>query len=177
MSRDSLDLIWRCADSPAVVPVLTGDDLSELSPREFGCLRALGLIRPGDTAGHVICRACAEDHIAEVTRVAYPDGAVRFFVMCPENGRVEIPRAHLLQWSVDFTPVLSSVLSVFGSPACPIKVMPGRAWNLGRVRLAGQFCAKAVCHGQMALQLRRLSRRVDHRSSCSWASGPGQDDG
>jgi hypothetical protein len=138
MLRDPLDLFWNCADSPAAVPTLTGDDVAELPPLALEYLQALGLLRPGDTVGHVVCRNCEEDHIVEITRVAYPDEKVRFFAKCPTNGRIEIPRERLLQWTVGFGPVLAEVMAALGAPGKPKEVIPGRVWDLGRTALIGQ---------------------------------------
>lgn len=138
MSYDTMNIVWRCADSPAPVPMLTGDDVAMLPPRDFERLRDMGLLRPGDTVGHVICRDCGDDHLAEVMRIVYPDGTVRFFAVCPKNGRVEIPRERLLQWTMDFTPLLAAIMSALGSSEKPQEVVPGRVWNLGRAALVGQ---------------------------------------
>ena len=138
MSPNILDLVWRCADCPELIPVLTGDDAGCVSQLDFACLRQLGFVRPGDTVWHVVCLDCAQGHTMEVTPVAYPDGTQHFFGICPENGRVEVPRERLLQWVVDFGPILATIMTGLGSPGSPMEVVPGRVWNLGRVALTGQ---------------------------------------
>lgn len=138
MSSDTMDTVWRCADSPAPVPMLTGDDVAMLPHREFERLREMGLLRPGDTTGHVMCRDCGNDHVVEVMRNVYSDGSVRFFAVCPGNGRIEIPRERLLQWMLDFTPLLAAIMSALGSSGKLQEIVPGRVWNIGRAALVGQ---------------------------------------
>ncbi len=138
MSYDTMNIVWRCADGPAPVPMLTGDDVAMLPPQEFERLRDTGLLRSGDTAGHVTCRDCGDDHVVEVMRSVYPDGSVRFFAVCPENGRIEILRERLLQCTLDFTPLLAAIMSALGSSGKPQDVVTGRVWNLGRAALVGQ---------------------------------------
>lgn len=136
MSRDPLDLLWRCADSPS--PALVLEDLEAISQSELDRLMGLGLVKQAATATHVTCDACTEGHVEEVTRIVYPDQATRFFIACPENGRVEVPRERLMQWTVDYLPLLISLSSALLASTSVTEVFPGRVWNLGRAALAGK---------------------------------------
>jgi len=136
MSPDPLDLIWHCADN--LSPALVLEDMEAMSHSHLDRLIDLGLVRQTVTATHVTCDACAEGHVEEVTRIVYPDQATRFFIACPENGRVEVPRERLLQWTVDYLPLFASLSSALSASSGVTEVIPGRVWNLGRAALAGK---------------------------------------
>jgi len=136
MLHDPLDIIWRSADNPN--PVLTAEDLAGIPPQIKVRLTELGVLRQSATATHVVCDACFEHHVEKVTASKYPDKTTRFFISCPENGRVEVPRERLFQWTVDFVPILNSLASALFAKGSPIEVVPGRVWNFGRAALAGK---------------------------------------
>jgi len=136
MSRDPLDLLWCCADNPS--PALVLEDMSAISRHDLDRLVGLGLVRQAATATHVVCDACAEGHVEEVDRIVYPEHVTRFFITCPENGRVEVPRERLIQWTVDYLPLLTSLSLALSASAGIAEVSPSRVWNLGRVALVGK---------------------------------------
>lgn len=136
MSPDPLSIIWRCGDLPE--PVLAGDEVACLSAPIFDCLVSLGLLRQAQTARHVTCLDCAEQHVEEVWSVKCPDGCTRFFIRCPENGRIEVGRERLLQWAIDYTPLQQALISAFSASGDPEEVLPGRIWNLGRAAIGGK---------------------------------------
>lgn len=136
MSPDPLDLIWRSADVAS--PLFAGDETAAWSPSTEKALTELGLLRAGKTASHVICDACAAEHEEKVTAVSYPGGRTRFFIVCPENGRIEVERERMLQWSVDFIPVLNALAEGLGLASKPEEVVPERVWKIGRVSLVGR---------------------------------------
>ena len=136
MSPDPLSIIWRCGDIPD--PVLAGDEVGCLSAPIFDRLVNLGLLRETHTARHVTCLDCAEQHVEEVWSVICPDGCTRFFIRCPENGRIEVGRERLLQWAIDYTPLQQALISAFSAIGDPEEVAPGRIWNLGRAALGGK---------------------------------------
>ena len=145
MSRDPLDLLWRCADSP--IPALILEDLEVISQSDLDRLVGLGLVKQAATARHVVCDACAEGHIEEVDRIVYPEHVTRFFITCPENGRVEVPRERLMQWAVDYLPLFLSLSSALSASTGVTEAFPGRVWNLGRAALAGKSKTIWVARG------------------------------
>jgi len=136
MSPDPLDLVWRCADNPS--PALVLEDLEALPQSDLDRLTGLGLVKQAATATHVVCDACAEGHVEEVDQIVYPEHVTRFFITCPENGRVEVPRERLMQWAVDYLPLFLSLSSALSASTGVTEVLPGRIWNLGRAALAGR---------------------------------------
>ena len=136
MSPDPLSIIWPCADIPD--PVLSGEEVGCLSAPAFDCLISLGLLRQADTARHVTCLDCTNHHVEEVLPIKSPDGCTRFFIRCPENGRIEVSRERLLQWTIDYTPLQQALISAFSVNGDPEEVAPGRIWNIGRAALGDQ---------------------------------------
>jgi len=136
MLPDPLDIIWRSADNSQ--PVFTAEDLAGVPPQLVNRLTELGVLRPASTATHVICDACDEHHVECVIPIKYPGGQTRFFIRCPENGRIEVPRERLLQWTVDYAPLLAALAKVLSAQGPIAEVVPRRVWNLGRASLAGK---------------------------------------
>jgi len=136
MSHDLFDMIWRAADSPQ--PVLGADNVVPLHRDDIDRLVTLGVLKEGRTARHVACDACIDGHAEAVTAIKYPDGLTRFFINCPDQGRIEVERQRLLRWSVEYTPILQSLASALSARGTPTEVVPGRVWNLGRASLAGK---------------------------------------
>jgi len=136
MSPDPHDLVWHCADNPS--PALVLEDLEAIPQSDLDRLMGLGLVKQAATATHVVCDACAEGHVEEVDRIVYSEHVTRFFITCPENGRVEVPRERLMQWAVDYLPLFLSLSSALSASIGVTEVFPGRVWNLGRVALSGK---------------------------------------
>lgn len=138
MSSDIMGLYWRCADCPETAPILSADDLVAFAAREVEALHKLGLLRPGETARFVTCRECSDDHVVKVEHISGSDGKSRFFAVCPQNGRLEVPRDRLLQWCVAFEPVLVAVMAALGATGELETLVPGRVWKMGRATLGGR---------------------------------------
>jgi len=136
MSSDPMDIVWRSADTES--PTFAGDETASWKPGLAQSLEKLGFLRPGKTATHVTCDACADGHTSEVTTNKYSNGRARFFIVCPENGRIEVEREHLLQWSVDFAPALKAIADGLGVKTTAEELVPRRVWKLGRASLAGR---------------------------------------
>lgn len=136
MLPDSLDIIWRSADNPS--PIFVAEDLACVPPQVVAPLRELGVLRPAATATHVICDACDGHHVEPITPIEYPGDQTRFFIRCPENGRIEVPRERLLQWAVDYMPLLAALAKALSTQGQITEITPRRVWNLGRATLAGK---------------------------------------
>lgn len=145
MLPDPLDIIWRSADNPN--PVFNAEDMAGVPPQVVTRLTELGVLRPALTATHVICDACDEHHVECVMPIKYPDGQTRFFIRCPENGRVEVPRERLLQWAVDYAPLLAALAKALSAHGPVAEVVPRRVWNIGRASLAGKSKALWAARG------------------------------
>jgi hypothetical protein len=133
---EALKIVWESVEVP--FPLLVADEVARLPRETFEHLKALGLLRPGQTAKAVGCAACELDHAEWVEPVSGPDGQPRFFIGCPEKGRVEVSRQRLQQWLVDFTPLARAIKESLGGAGLLEAVRPGRLWRLGRAALAGR---------------------------------------
>jgi len=138
MLPETLECLWRWADCPAAVPILTAEDVGGLGGAECSGLSGMGVLRPAQTARHVVCEDCGEDHVMDVTPAGCGNGGGHFFAVCPRHGRIEIDRERLLQWSVDFGSVIAALMPGLGASGPMREVICGRAWDVGRVALAGQ---------------------------------------
>jgi hypothetical protein len=133
MSPDILKPIWRSMDVQS--PLFTKDEVT--SWPAFESLTAIGILRQANTATHVTCDACTEGHVEEVMPVFYENNT-RFFIRCPENGRVEISSDRLLQWSVSLDPLLNFVAEAFNATGGIKDPFPSRLWEIGRASIAGR---------------------------------------
>jgi hypothetical protein len=130
------DIIHAAAEAP--FPRLMPDEVARL-PRELAeRLVAAGILRPGEIAPAISCMACEADHVEWVEKEAGPDGRTRYFIPCPEEGRVEVAPARLQCWTVDFTPIAEALGAGLGAIGPVETVRPGRLWRLGAARLAGR---------------------------------------
>lgn len=134
MSTDPLDILWQCADRPD--PILVPEDFE--GEAQITRLGKSGIIRPGAPATHVTCYDCSENHDAEVIPLACSDGTARFFIVCPENGRVEISKDRLRLWRVNWRVVADGVASALGARGPVQEIVPDRVWSLGPTSLAGR---------------------------------------
>ncbi len=134
MSADPLAILWQCADRTD--PVLVSEDFE--NDAQIARLEESGIIRPGAPATHVACYDCSENHDAEVIPIPCTDGSARFFIVCPENGRVEIPKDRLRQWRLNWRVVADGVALALDARGPVQEIVPDRVWSLGPTSLAGR---------------------------------------
>jgi len=130
-------IVWDAAAMPH--PLLVADEVAALQGQTAERLKALGILRRGRTATAVGCEACELEHLERVEAAPGPDGATRFFIPCPEQGRVEVSRERLQQWLLDFTPIAAAIGRSLEASGEPEVVRPGRLWRLGEAALAGRL--------------------------------------
>ncbi len=130
------DFIRHWAEVPS--PLLVADEVERLHGATFDELRKLGLLVAGGMSAAVGCEACEHDHAEWIEAVRGPDGEERFFIDCPEKGRVEVARRRLQHWAVDFTPLARGVKEGLRGFGILEAVVPGRLWRLGKAALAGR---------------------------------------
>ena len=145
MSGDVLETVFRCAEAPS--PFLTQSEAEVLAGADLEALKRLGFLRKTSPAYHAVCETCGGQHIEDVARAEYPDGEVRFYMMCPECGRVEVEPDRLLCWALDFTPLLDAVASRLEASGRREEVVPERVWRIGRATVAGRSRVVWVARG------------------------------
>lgn len=130
----SLEPIWLCADTPD--PILCHDDLAA---SEISVLIGAGLLGECGARHEVGCLTCVEavalDVYADRDRPGLP---LRHTAYCPGCGRIDVNPARLVQYRVDFTPLVACLADGLGTKATPEERVPGRVWRLGQKRLAGR---------------------------------------
>jgi len=132
---DPLAVIWKRAD--AKEPRFSRDEVATWSDGLVEQLTDAGLLHQVENATSVVCDACAEGHVEEVTYIENPRrSAVRAYIYCPEHGRVRIPLDRLRQWEVDFGGVASAVARALKLAGDVEEIVPGRIWFLGKTTLA-----------------------------------------
>ncbi|HOX06312.1 MAG TPA: hypothetical protein PK280_07920 [Planctomycetota bacterium] len=136
-----MDLAVRIISDAAEAPFprLMPDEVARLPQAMAEGLKAAGILRPADLARSTSCMACEADHAEWVRAEDGPDGCTRYFIGCPEKGRVEVPVARLQRWAVDFTPVAAAISLGLGAGGRTEVVRPGRLWRLGSAALAGRM--------------------------------------
>ncbi len=134
MSSDPLDILWQCADRSD--PVLVPEDFDDEA--QIASFQKSGIIRLGAPATHVTCYDCSENHDAEVIPLPCSDGTARFFIVCPENGRIEISSDRLRTWRVAWKVVAEGVAAALATGGPVREIASQRVWNLGHASLAGR---------------------------------------
>jgi len=118
--------------------LFTGDEVASWPRSMVKQLRALGVLQRSGTATHVVCDACGDHHVEKVDLFTYPGKVVRFFMRCPDVGRVEVSPDRLVQWAFDFGALAEHVAKAMKATGTAENTASGRVWRLGAVKLAGR---------------------------------------
>jgi len=133
---DPLVLIWERAD--AKEPRFSGDVVAAWDDGLIERFTDAGLVRQVENATSVVCDACSEGHIEDVTFIESPRRSpVRAYIYCPEHGRVRVPLDRLVQWEVDFGGIANATARALELAGDIEEVVPGRVWFLGKATVAG----------------------------------------
>ncbi len=132
---DSLAVIWERAD--AKEPRFSGDEVAAWGDGLIERFADAGLVHQVENATSVVCDACAEGHIEDVTFIESPRRSpVRAYIHCPEHGRVRVPLDGLTQWEVDFAGIASATARALELAGDVEEIVPGRVWFLGKATVA-----------------------------------------
>lgn len=132
---EPLDIIWSSFD--AAESSFTPECVGAWPAGAFETLRDAGLVREGAPAAFVVCPACQDGHVEEVRPQAGRNGAVRYFIGCPEGLRVEIEAELRRTWTVDHDAVADAVAKAISPSGRCVGVLPDRLWRLRRVKHGG----------------------------------------
>ena len=134
---DPLSRIWACADLKE--SKFSGDDTAGWEDGVEARLVDAGLLQRIEYAQSVVCDACAEGHVEEVTFIESPAGSpVRAYLLCPEHGRVPVPLDRLSQWRIDFEGLARAVASSLDLAGDVEPLVADRLWRLGAGRLGAR---------------------------------------
>lgn len=128
---DALSLFWDRLDWREVA--FTADEVAAWPDDLRGALTGAGILRRGDNSRRIACDACDTGHIEEVGEVPNPDGSLRFYIPCPENGRVWVPQERLLRWVPDLGALADAAAQALGCGPKATTLVPDRVWELGRL--------------------------------------------
>ncbi len=140
-----LDNILALASAPEAV--LTGDDVAEWPTEFFDLVSALGLVRAAAPAKHAECDQCAEGHIELVHRQRGKGDAPRFFITCPEAGRVLVGVERLKRWAIDYDALATAVAKAISASATVESLVAARAWRLGALVVTEQSYSVVLFRG------------------------------
>lgn len=130
----SLEPIWLCADTPD--PILGHDDLAACM---IDALAGAGFLCECGACREVGCLSCAEAVALDVySDRDRPDQPLRHTAYCPGCGRIEVDPSRLVQYRIDFSPLVACLADGLGTKSAPEERVPGRVWRLGQKRLAGR---------------------------------------
>jgi len=131
-----LSLIWNRAD--AAEPIYSGDELRQNDEAATGLIRAK-LIRQIENTDHIVCNACGDGHIEELTFIESPNNSgMRAYIQCPQNGRVQVPLHRLKQWDIDFNALANAIAEGLSLADSIDEVSACRIWFLGKGTFAGR---------------------------------------
>lgn len=125
-------------------PILTADDVAWLDADSRDTFLNQGILVPARTATHVVCDACHDDHVEEVTRIKGPKGDVSFRIRCPDAGWVIVADERLRQWTIDVRRLVALLAEGAGSGEQPEQSLGGVAWRLGSVEVGGDLYGLAL---------------------------------
>lgn len=114
-------------------PILTGDDVARLDEESRDAFLSRKILAPARPATHVVCDACHDGHVEEVSRIKTPNGAPIFRIRCPEAGWVVVPDNRLRQWTIDTRRLVSLLSESVASSEQSEEAILGVAWRLGTV--------------------------------------------
>ncbi|MDD2706727.1 MAG: hypothetical protein PHV34_01855 [Verrucomicrobiae bacterium] len=120
-------------------PRFSGDDVAAWRKGMVEYLAKCGLLREVEPATSVICDACADRHVEEVVMIKKPPGSIpRFYIHCPENGRVFVSKERLRQWEINFFGLAKGLARALDLAGSVEEIVLERIWFLGRTTLAAQ---------------------------------------
>lgn len=100
----------------------------------FENIRTLGFVKPVENAQYVTCPDC-QNYQEEVVCCELPGNAVRWFIACPECGRVQLEPHDIRQWGIDGETVAQAIARSLSLVGKCMEIAPGHVWRLGRWKL------------------------------------------
>ncbi len=125
----------------------TGDEVATWPPAFRDALTRPGVLCRTSNATHIACDACDTGHVEEVQQVEGPEGRRRFYLVCPENGRVQVDERRLLRWAVNFQTLATVVAEEVGCTGTVEMLKRDRIWVLGRLVRAAVARNVVMCRG------------------------------
>jgi len=128
---EAVAIFWDRLDWPDVA--FTGGEVAAWPAGLRDTLIGAGILRRGLNARCVTCDSCQAGHVEEVQAVPGPGGSVRFFIRCPENGRVFVPEERLHRWTADLAALAAATAQALRCAGKLQTLVAQRIWELGRL--------------------------------------------
>lgn len=111
-------------------------EASEWPENGFDRLLALGFLNQVENSQYVVCPDCLY-HDEEVICLDYPGRRTRWYIPCPESGRVEIRPDEMRQWRISLPNIAQAIAEQLNLTGKCTEVAPGHVWRLGRWKEPG----------------------------------------
>ena len=115
-------------------PRITAYEASMWPDDGFDKMLAQGFLQLAENSEYVTCPECF-DYQEEIICSQYPGGVVRWFIACPECGRVQLEPDKLRQWGINCGAVAQAIASSLSLAGMCTEIAPGHVWRLGRWKL------------------------------------------
>jgi hypothetical protein len=129
--KEALDWLWPLVEAPQ--PVVPAHVLASWPAGVHERLVDLGFLTRTTDADRVLCPEC-QGHIEEVIACDGPDGRARYFVLCEEVVRAEVPPEARRRWQVNLDAVASALATALGLTGRCLELLPQRLWRLGATK-------------------------------------------
>lgn len=106
-------------------------EASDWPQNGFEKLLALGFFNQVENSQYVVCPDCLY-HDGEVVCIENPGRSPRWFIPCPESGRMEIRPDELRQWRISLPAIVQAIAGQLSLTGKPTELVPGHVWRLGR---------------------------------------------
>lgn len=100
----------------------------------FEKMLVMGFLQHTENALSVTCPDCF-DHHEEVICSQYPGGIFRWFIACPDCGRVRLEPKDLRQWGINRGAVAQAIANSLSLAGKCTEIALGHVWRLGRWKL------------------------------------------
>jgi hypothetical protein len=152
---DPLAAVWERSDVEEAR--FNGDEAESWGDGAIDILARAGLVCRIENAHCVVCDACAEHHVEEVTYIESPEGSpVRAYIHCPEHGRIAVPLNRLRQWAVDFEGLATAAARGLDLAGSIEEVTGGRLWCLGKTTIGARSRDVFLARGTTWIDARRI---------------------
>lgn len=122
---------------------LTYDEISRLDKTCLNGLLKAGILQEVDNVETVICGECEQSCCMDVERVFDSGGRlVRAYIYCNERDditpKIPVDLLRLREWRSSTSSFSRFLTGQLGVNKTPVEMVPGRFWQLGPIRYAGQ---------------------------------------
>jgi hypothetical protein len=115
---------------------VSAEEANEWPENGFRPLLAMGVFLQAENRRMILCPDCL-DHFEDVICVNRPDRSPRWYIPCPNNGRVEIHPDELRQWRISLPAVVQAIAGQLNLTGKFTELVPGHVWRLGRWKEPG----------------------------------------